>query len=76
VGLKRGNRDKQGFRMICEKCNEREATVHVTYVGRNDEISKWNLCERCYEVITLAKNSGGKKSIESGWTSYSPPGSD
>jgi protein-arginine kinase activator protein McsA len=57
--------------MLCEKCNEREATTHIAKVGRNGELSKHNFCERCYGVFTLTQESQGKMDV-AGWTSYSP----
>lgn len=37
--------------MQCEKCQEREATVHLTLVGPADEVSKRHYCEPCYRIV-------------------------
>ena len=43
--------------MLCEKCQKREAVVHVTEVVADspDEMKKHNLCEPCFAESDLSK---------------------
>jgi len=55
--------------MLCEKCHEREAIVHVTeIVAGSDEMKKHNFCEPCYGESDVSKIVKNRKAA--GWTSY------
>ncbi len=57
--------------MLCERCQKREAVVHVTeVVAGSGEMKKQNLCEPCYSESDIAKTLNAKTA---GWTSYHPP---
>ena len=58
--------------MLCEKCQKREAVVHVTEVvaGAPDEMKKHNFCEPCFAESQLSKVLKTRKTA--GWTSYNP----
>ena len=44
--------------MQCEKCQKREATVHLTLVGPADEVCKRDFCEPCYRIVQEARAAG------------------
>ncbi len=48
--------------MLCEKCNEQEATVHVTEVVAEapDEMKKHDFCEACFSQTQFARKFGSK----------------
>src|SRR5882672_1562785 len=55
--------------MLCERCHEEQATVHVTCVlDRTTEAVRHDLCERCYQ-----ESDFHDKGTSVGWTSYNPP---
>jgi protein-arginine kinase activator protein McsA len=57
--------------MLCERCHEREALVHVTSInGDSGEMTKHNYCEAC---ATDAEGGGiSPRALRSGGTSYRP----
>jgi len=48
--------------MLCEKCNQTEATVHITEVVAEapDEMKKRDFCEACFSQSDLAKRVPGE----------------
>ncbi len=54
--------------MLCERCHEREAIIHITAV-RDGQMKKENLCAGCEEehLKHLLKDIP-----TAGWTSYGP----
>jgi len=57
--------------MICERCHEREAMVHVTRCnGDTGEMTKHDYCEAC----ATDPDGGGisPRELRGGWTSYGP----
>jgi len=58
--------------MLCERCHEREAIVHVTKViAPSGEMAKHNFCESCDREIDT------DQPVEhDGWTNYDPPRPD
>jgi protein-arginine kinase activator protein McsA len=57
--------------MLCEKCQKRNATVHVTEVPPGSgESKKHDFCESCYSESDIAKKVNTKTA---GWTSDDPP---
>jgi protein-arginine kinase activator protein McsA len=58
--------------MLCEKCQTREASVHVTeIVAESKEMKKHNFCEACFKESHLSKIM--KDSGATGWAVGSPP---
>jgi len=57
-----------GEAMLCEKCHQQEANVHVTLVDAPyGDVTKHDYCESCYREQEL------QTAIQSaGWTSYVP----
>jgi protein-arginine kinase activator protein McsA len=55
--------------MLCEKCHQEEATVHVTEVVAEapEEMKKHDFCEACFSQTELAKKVNSKAA---GWASY------
>ena len=53
--------------MICERCHEREATVHITEIC-DPEMKKINLCEPCCQETQPGLLEHAKKS-----PNYPPP---
>src|SRR5215831_103578 len=43
--------------MICQECNERQATIHLTYV-MGDKMMKRDLCEVCGKEFVHMPTSG------------------
>lgn len=50
--------------MLCQKCHERDATVHLTQVV-GDRMTKRDLCEVCGKVFVDAARSSASISFES-----------
>jgi protein-arginine kinase activator protein McsA len=58
--------------MLCEKCQTREAVVHVTeIVAESKEMKKHNFCEACFGESHLSKIV--ENSQTTGWRIGSPP---
>jgi protein-arginine kinase activator protein McsA len=58
--------------MLCEKCQTKEASVHVTeIVAESGEMKKRNFCEICFQESHLSKMI--KESGAKGWAVGSPP---
>ncbi len=56
--------------MLCEKCNEAEARVHVTEVVAGcGQMKKLNLCEACWNETGIANKW---RENHSGWTTHAP----
>ncbi len=53
--------------MLCEKCQQREAIVHLTKIF-GDRMTRENLCEPCSRDVGLPMSAG----VQAGWTSYPP----
>lgn len=68
--------------MLCQKCQQREAKVHLTMII-SDQTETQELCEECFEaqappeqlerIRKLRAQGGG---ATSGWTNYDPPAED
>ncbi len=62
--------------MVCEKCNQGEATVSYTLAGRPGGSCTWHICEACLEQFAPGEPFLFQKSREAGkecgWTLYSP----
>jgi protein-arginine kinase activator protein McsA len=57
--------------MLCERCKEREATVHITTVSPSTgDAEKHNFCETCFQQTDAPDGA-----LNAGWTSYDPPSS-
>jgi len=55
--------------MLCERCHEREAMVHVTRCfAPSGEMTRHNLCEPCFHESD--KDEG---LVTDAWTNYDPP---
>jgi protein-arginine kinase activator protein McsA len=55
--------------MLCERCHQREAIVHVTsVVGPSGEMTKQDFCESCFREIDIEHGIAN-----GGWTNYEPP---
>lgn len=58
------------FRLLCEKCQKIEATVHITVVvADTQQMEEHDFCEACFRESDFAKRVSGKTA---GWTSYGP----
>ncbi len=56
--------------MLCEKCQNAKATVHVTeVVAGSAQMKKLNLCEGCWNDTEICKKL---RENPSGWTSHGP----
>jgi len=54
--------------MLCERCHEREATVHITNIfGPTGETKKQDFCEAC---ATDPEGGGISPRALRGWKSY------
>jgi protein-arginine kinase activator protein McsA len=52
--------------MLCEKCNQEEATVSYTLAGRPGGSRTWNICEACLEQFAPGESVLSQKARESG----------
>jgi len=56
-------RGERPDRMLCEMCNKREATVHLTESGLSPEVRHRDLCEECFPVDGMSESELKKKVI-------------
>ncbi len=49
--------------MLCQECNERQATVHLTQI-MGDKMTKRDLCEVCGKEFVDAAKSNGRVSLD------------
>jgi acetyl-CoA carboxylase carboxyl transferase subunit beta len=56
----------------CEKCRQREATVHLTLIGLSAEISKHHFCESCYAGAQEERAKTFSETVEQAVTPPTP----
>jgi acetyl-CoA carboxylase carboxyl transferase subunit beta len=59
--------------MLCEKCQERDATVHLTLIEPSNDISRHHYCEACYRKTQEESGDTWSDLAPSGETPPQPP---
>ncbi len=54
--------------MLCDKCREREATVHTTHCTdtADDVPTQQHLCDQCFQAVEPARASGLSAALQAG----------
>ena len=47
----------------CERCRQRDATVHVTFIASSFEIGTYHFCEPCYAQAQEERNARYEEEI-------------